>query len=616
MITVAGDIEIYQNYFSCVIRTIESNTRFDFLIYDDIDDRPKLIHFLNQDIMFVGFNSMSFDIPILQALTLGYSLGELCQLRDNIINYKGMGNPDEVIQIQQQAKSIKGLDLKRVLNIDTSLKQCAIMLQWPKLQELPLDPNAVVSPDMARVLLEYNDNDSSITRALCIQSTDDNILRKLISKQYETDVTNASESQIANILMANLYSETTGLNLKSFRNLRTFHKKIKVGDCIASNIEFISPQMKKFHSEIKSIVLKYDDNDPSKLLKSFKANVTLNGVRYNLGRGGLHSVDGPGAFVSNDDVTYRDADVISFYPHILINNEIYPQHLDPVFVQIISKILKDRLREREAGNILNAATLKILILSFTGKLNSPDSWLYDPFAFYSMTISGQLYLLSLIDKFNSEGIKTISANTDGVLSEIETSQLSTYQSICDDWESHTGFELDHTKYAKYIRRDVNSYLALTSKGKIKTKGAFDDITKNPNFSRIVKRKYNMPIVQKALRAFFIDDILPQDFIHDATSIFDFLIAHKPAKKYQVYYDGKEVQHVNRFYATKQGGRLYKQEPGTSKQISILTEKVSLLNDVDKNGVENYPNLHYAFYIKEVQKIINLIKPRMKKHTLF
>ena len=79
----------------------------------------------------------------------------------------------------------------------------------------------------------------------------------------------------------------------------------------------------------------------------------------------------------------------------------------------------------------------------------------------NICINGQLLLIDLIEQIEKrfgDTCQLIQANTDGILVKLESPDLyDTYVSVCKEWESRTGYELEHDIYQRVIQRDVNSY---------------------------------------------------------------------------------------------------------------------------------------------------------------
>lgn len=89
--------------------------------------------------------------------------------------------------------------------------------------------------------------------------------------------------------------------------------------------------------------------------------------------GGLHSVNTPEKFEKRDNILILDDDVSSLYPSIIIQNNIYPKHLGPEFVEVYKQIRDERIEAKHNGNKLKNETLKLAINGLTGNLQSEYS---------------------------------------------------------------------------------------------------------------------------------------------------------------------------------------------------------------------------------------------------
>lgn len=648
----AFDIEVYRNFFSMVVVNVSTNQVYKFYSFGNRDDRSKIIRFLSTNPTLVGFNSAGYDVPVLNYYLKGGSLEDTHKFSTSIVEHKRFERRDREYYLMRDNHSIDNIDLMHVLSIDgmgVSLKQCGIFLKWKLLQELPIDPKATIQKNQVKILLDYNENDSLITKQVYLEAVNDIELRQFIENEYSVEVINCGESQIANELITQLYYRETGISPFIFKEQRTSRTIFPVSEAVGKNIKFTSKHMMNFFEDFKQ--LKLDTKNPL----AIKQKVTIGFTDYQMGVGGLHSVDKPKVFEPSDNEIIMDADVSSFYPFIMLNNNIKPAHLDAKFLHILRRIVNQRIDYKKLGDALRAYTLKIVINSIFGKLGCETFWLYDLLAFYSVTISGQLYLLSLIDKLEASGIQVISANTDGVVAHFDKSRLDDYFQVCDNWQRETNFNLEFVQYDKYIRKDVNNYAARSCaewesidgkykpkpKNKIKSKGSFEAITDLP-FNFGVRKQYTMPIIPKAIKAYFFKGVPIADTINGADSIHEFLMVQKPGRKFQVLFKGKPAQRINRFYVSNEGGRLVKvdttltEEDKKIKQeahnaflewlneepeeltfeISIRNELVQLANNIPDPHISNYQDLNREFYIKEARKIKDLIEPQTTKSTLF
>ena len=78
----------------------------------------------------------------------------------------------------------------------------------------------------------------------------------------------------------------------------------------------------------------------------------------------------------------------------------------------------------------------------------------------------------LIEALSEAGIEVISANTDGITASVKVQDVAAFTAICNTWQENTGFNLEKTVYKKYIRRDINNYIAETAESNVKKKGIF------------------------------------------------------------------------------------------------------------------------------------------------
>lgn len=126
----------------------------------------------------------------------------------------------------------------------------------------------------------------------------------------------------------------------------------------------------------------------------------------------LHSQNKPEKFEPDDNTMLLDDDVSSLYPSIIIQNNIYPQHLGPEFVQIYKNIRDERIEAKHNGNKLKNETYKLAINGLSGNLQSPFSWVYDPKAVLRIRINGQLLLLMYAESIMLIGGHIIQSNTE------------------------------------------------------------------------------------------------------------------------------------------------------------------------------------------------------------
>lgn len=597
------DIEVFFNYFGVsFLNTEDKDDIRSFVICWDlgIDDLQKLKAFLDLEVsLLIGYNSISYDANILD-FVYNYSgtkiNKDLFKLSQDIISREKGG-----VFSAQKKYAWPNLDLMKLMAFDklgVSLKQCAINLQWKKIQDLPLPYDHAVQQEDLETILKYNINDVLITYELYIALQEKIELREKLGELYDVDLMSASDSKIANVLLEKMYTQQTNLEIRQIRNLRTKRDFLWLKDCISPKIRFKTKKLNDLKWEIAQTLVVSENNFV------YKKKLSFGGNKYELGVGGLHSEDDPEKFISNDNFIIRDADVNSYYPNIIITNNLIPEHLDYNFIEILKNITKERLEAKKNKDKVKADGLKITINSIFGKLGSETFWLQDAKAFLSVTVSGQLFLLMLIEKLVLAGIEVISANTDGIVSRIPRELENKYYELCKEWEKETDFELEYTDYSLYVRSDVNNYITKKASGEFKEKGRYlEEID--------LKKGYKYPIIPKCLSDYFLKNREIIDTLKSSDNILDFCISQKTGKDFILEYRTEEkvesLQKTNRFYVSNSGGELVKVRQSNGGEIGLYVgNKTRILNDFDDAiPIENY-DINYDFYEEEARKYIGNI----------
>jgi hypothetical protein len=450
------DIEILGgNFFCATFINPKTNEKQIFVVYNKIEYDIKKLNYLIENCLLIGYNNHSYDDIILNYI---YRSGfidpkEIQALSNDIIHQHRTGIPlwkNEDIAFYMNDK-VNSLDLMKILAFDklkVGLKQCAVNLRHPLIQDLPFPYDQTVKEEDIDTILSYNNNDVQITLSLLNRLKEDINLRYKTSYDYKVNVKNASRTYIAKEIFNKYYADYTGLHFGTFKELRTHRSKIYLKDCILPEIHYSTDIMNNMLNTFKSQLVYSIDN-------AIDYKIIYKNKGYQMGFGGLHSIDRPAIFESTNDMFIIDADVSSFYPNILIEYKIKPEHCRNEFFTILSDLTKRRLNAKSKKDNITADTLKITINSVFGLLNFENYWLYDPQAALSTTINGQLFLLMLIERLEENNFEVISANTDGVTCFVPKIRYEEYKNICDNWSKETRFILEFKNYRKYVRRDVN-----------------------------------------------------------------------------------------------------------------------------------------------------------------
>ena len=586
---VVLDCEIYPNYSLFAFKNIDNDRVVTIEVkgedsYLDDNQHRKLNTIMQKRTTF-GFNSRNYDIPIVLYALRHKTCSELHKMSCRIIenNIPGWKTMNDFCLVWP--KSIKHFDVQEPApGVRVSLKLYGGRMHSKRLQDLPIEPNSTLS-----------DKDMDDTRVYCINDLDTTIdlfrkiedridLRVDMSKQYGQDLMSKSDAQIAEVVIkSQLQKKSPSKRLYAPKLPEDATFKYNVPDFIS----FESPQLQDALDIIRHHDFQLDAKGSIKLptkLKNMK--IELGYSVYQLGIGGIHSTEKKQTIIPNEHQILVDKDVASYYPSIILNLGLYPKHLGPKFLDVYREIVTTRLEAKRAKNKVVNESLKIVINGSFGKLGSKYSALYSPDLMMTVTLTGQLSLLMLIEQLEKQGISVVSANTDGFVSIVPKSNYNIYDDLCFDWELNTGFELEETRYKALYSRDVNNYLAVTERGS-KGKGIFtiDALSKNPQ----------APICVIAVRDLLVDGKPIANTIRECNDLTQFLHVRSVTGG-AVFRDNYLGRVVRWIYSTKGDTIRYKKNgnkvPKSDGSMPIM-ELDSFPEDID-----------YDRYIDEATSILD------------
>lgn len=298
------------------------------------------------------------------------------------------------------------------------------------------------------------------------------------------------------------------------------------------------------------------------------------------------------------------------YPSIILEHNVYPEHLGEAFLKVYGKIRSDRVKAKRDGNKIVDATLKLALNGLTGNFQSPFSWVYSPKTVLTIRLNGQLMLFMLAEAFNEAGARIIQSNTDGVFIKYTKAQEPEILRICKEWEEKTKLGLEADYFEAFYQYAINDYVGV-KQGYYETKNP-DLIKKKGLFiDKITLGKGMAPmIIPEAINKFLVDGIDPKKTLYECKDILKFCTYQKVAKKFDVLYGGKKVQHINRYYMSTNGKELVKKDPldtsGRKPTALCAGSVVTIYNTFDDKPIEER-NINYQYYLTEIYKIINVLE---------
>lgn len=531
------DLEVYPGWFLAGFKLPDGSYR-SFASSDNTNVALDILDFLrwvkDNNLPLVGFNSLSYDDLVLTALFRSGGDVNAAHLRSRTIIETD--TPRWTFE-----DDINSVDLMPVLPGRMSLKRLGVCLGHRRLQELPVDPHHYPSPEEQQTLLAYNLNDLDITEKLYWQLYPDLALRRELSIAHGTDLRSKGEATLAEQIIlrdAGAVENRKQLNSAGFSFVDA-----------DPTVRIFRPSW--WHSLVKDqILLGIGEglfNTPVRLRHDGRLDgqalsriVYAEDRYYQMGVGGLHSIDGPGAWVPTDDEVLLDLDVASYYPNLILTQGLYPRQWGDTFLSVYKGIVDQRMAAKRSGDTSTAQILKIAANGVFGKSSDPYSSLYDPQLTINVTVLGQLGLLALI--FSLQGVARVcSANTDGVTILVPRARLQDLDGIAGAWQSATGLELERTEYRALYQKDVNNYIAVKKAGGIKAKGRFVDLWPN------LRGMPNANIVATALQKFAEDGTPIEETIFECRDINQFILTQNVAKGWVTTWGDRKLGNVLRFY---------------------------------------------------------------------
>lgn len=263
--------------------------------------------------------------------------------------------------------------------------------------------------------------------------------------------------------------------------------------------------------------------------------------------GGLH--DSLGAMDINGKIIA--CDVASYYPNLMRQYLLMSRAVP--YPEVFYNMITERVKLKKTNPQL-ASSYKIVLNSAYGQMGDVHSSMYDKRMANSVCLSGQLLLLDLIEKVENYG-RLINVNTDGIYVLCDTDeQIEKVKELAHEWEQRSGMGMEFDEYTRYISKDVNSYILIDSNGHVKTKGMVKELG---------ELDYNLAIVNKALRAYLIDGVKPEEFIAENNEFMDYMMTVK------LKGDFKQIVHIENGATVKISNKVVRVFASTGKGDGMI-----------------------------------------------
>lgn len=564
------DIEVFKKDNLFVFR--DYFTKEWTVIHNDLDALRKF-YLANRDSLFVGYNSHSYDSNVMRAYLQGknpfHVSKAIIESDDRALAYK---------MFDTKKTPLFGMDLYQD-NRGFSLKEhSAFMGINIKETEVDFDLDRELTEE-EQVLNElYCKNDVLATEKRFEQNIGMLVAKAAIALYFGLD------KMALSMTNANLTAELLGAEKTPDR-----------GDELD---KYELPEGFKIESEtIRQAFMTDEFEANDKGHASISLDVPRRDVTEVLGVGGIHGAKESFIHVGN----FHARDVGSLYPNTMVLFDYLSRNIPEDKRHIYQMLLDERMEAKYSNKEFTEIKgvqipTKLLINGYKlplntkyGAMGAEFNKLYDPRMRLLVCITGQMAMWDLLEKIEDHAT-IIQSNTDAhyyiPFSEEDEKAID---EIANDWMKRTGYTLDDDPFKAIFQKDVNNYLAVTSDGKVKFKGAIG-LTNGLKVSKA--------IVSNAFINYVVAGKDYKEFINECDELRQFQMITKTGYTFDdtVVRDSKgnemKAQKVNRAFAVKDPNKAV--EIFKVKRGAIIEEEGTTIvgDDSYTKGLPNAPE-YYA-----------------------
>ena len=355
-----------------------------------------------------------------------------------------------------------------------------------------------------------------------------------------------------------------------------------------------------------------------------KSKILLNicGVDHTVAKGGIHAAR---ECYHTDWAFYFD--VSGYYNLVMINYDLLPRSLTEEGKKLYIKMYKQQLSLKGISELANKrqSYKKICLSVFGAELNQYCDF-YDPQKGRLVTLTGELFLVDLLEKLEGK-IELIQSNTDGIMVKpLEGIKEEDLLDIVKKWCDRTGFVIEPKKIYDIHQRDVNNYMYRDEKGKIHVKGEivkYYNAWENP----FLEDSYNSTtpyIIHHCIVEYYMNNKTPEEIVEqNKRKLRMFQYICKPLTyDYLTFETPNEViklQKVNRCFASKKEGMIYKNKSDKKAKYQNLPDSVFIYNQEilsDETIDKLVDKIDYNYYIKRAYERIGEFKKEFEQIYLF
>ena len=564
------DIEVFKKDNLFVFR--DYFTKEWTVIHNDLNSLRKF-YLANRDSLFIGYNSHSYDSNVMRAYLQGknpfHVSKAIIESEDRGLVYK---------MFDTKKTPLFGMDLYQD-NRGFSLKEhSAFMGINIKETEVDFDLDRELTEE-EQVLNElYCKNDVLATEKRFEQNIGMLVAKAAIALYFGLD------KMALSMTNANLTAELLGAEKTPDR-----------GDELD---KYELPEGFEIESEtIREAFMTDEFEANDKGHASISLDVPRRDVTEVLGVGGIHGAKESFIHVGN----FHARDVGSLYPNTMVLFDYLSRNIPEDKRHIYQMLLDERMEAKYSNKEFTEIKgvqipTKLLINGYKlplntkyGAMGAEFNKLYDPRMRLLVCITGQMAMWDLLEKIENHAT-IIQSNTDAhYYIPFSDEDEKAIDEIANDWMKRTGYTLDDDPFREIYQANVNNYLAVTTDGKVKFKGAIG-LTNGLKVSKA--------IVSNAFINYVVSGKDYKEFIYECDELRQFQMITKTGWTFDdtIVRDSegneKKAQKVNRTFAVKDPNKAV--EIFKVKRGAVIEEEGTTIvgDDSYTKGLPNAPE-YYA-----------------------
>lgn len=598
-------LKSYSNCCIIAFKRIETQEVFTFELSNKYNDFLLLLKFFNKNRneLLIGYNMENFYNIVFNFILFKYNtfLNEKATfIAYYIYNVANNVYSETIDKNWKYPKFYNCIDLLKILtsrDSSVTLTEMEMYMEEEDIDDFKFVYNNAVIEYKIVELKKYCIEKLNFLNSLYEQAKDKINYRFLLSREYNINVLNRYETGIGKIIIEKSIINHDKINKEELFSLkdnedRSFHLK----DVIVSNITFKTKEFNKLLNDLNKI-------DIISSIDEFKYNFVFNDYKFNLNNGGLEFKQDKTIFATEENENIIRLDISNAYPSLIHKHDIYPEFLPNTFKEVFNFFYQQRIDKSKDKELT-----KLPLLGVIGNFYSPNSFLYSPKTYMSITLNLKLYILKLVEEFCLNNIEILYIKTDEIIIKIKDKNFA---KIVANWMQETGFNVKMQAFEKIIALNINDMILYgkgykKDKSLIETRGLFNEKSRNFGVNK------NTPIIYKCIIEYFGEGVSIYDYLKNQNNINDYLFYYKVNRQFKIITKKNEKENIEenrigRYFVSKKGNKTYKNNIEKKTSVLLHENNIIINNDSFKKD-----EIDKSYYYHEIIKLKNIIQPLQQK----